>query len=164
MANTLNPKNPVLLRSATRPVMETVRRLVETSQTWKAGQLLYQKNDGLVYTAASNATTIQFLAYADQTAIGNSTTYKRMGVLHEDDILEMFELDGTIAESNVGLKYALSVVSNICTLDIGDTDNDAFVVVAPTWREETFVNDSTDIKARTLVKVLPAVLEAEAAA
>lgn len=163
MATTLNPKNPVLLKSATRPVMETVRRLVDGSATWKAGQLLYQKSDGLIYTAASNATTIQFLAYQDLSAIGDDTTYKRMGVLHEDDVLEMFELDGTVAESNVGLHYALDVTSNICTLDLGDTGNDAFVVVAPTWREETFVNASDDIKARTLVKVLPSVLEAEAA-
>ena len=160
----LNPKNPVLLRNATRPVAEIVKRLADGAATWKAGQLLYQKNDGLIYTCASDATTIQFLAVQDlDSAIGADTTYKRMMVINQDDILEMNELDGAVTEANVGTFFGLDVSSNLCTVDVAEVTSEAFVMMAPTWREEEFVNKSADTLARLLVKVKPAVLEAEAA-
>jgi len=142
--------------------MQIEKRLVDGAATYKAGQFLRGANDGLIYVCASNAVDLHYLAIADLgTAIGADTTYKRMARLHKDDILEMFELNGAIAESDVKERRALDVTSNVCTVDNDDTDNDAFIVVAPVWREEAYVNTSTDLKARVLVKILDAVVNAE---
>ena len=164
MATTLVPKNPVWRRSSTRSGMPMEKRLVLTTATWKAGQFLVGAATGLVTVAADAATSYHYLAIQDlDSAIGNNTSYRRMARLHEDDIFEMFELDGTIAESSVGEYRAVDVTSNLCTLDDTKTDADSLIVVAPVWREEAYVNSSTDIKARLLASVMESVLYAEPA-
>ena len=161
---TLTPKNPVFIYSDLRDRMPIEERLVDGSATYKAGQFLYGAADGLIYAAASDATTIHYLAVADlDSAIGADTTYKRMARISASDVFEMFELDGTIAEADTGERRALDVTSNLCTLDNDDTGNDAFIVVAPVWRAEKFVNTSADVKARVLASVLDSVANAEPA-
>jgi len=144
--------------------MPIEKRLVTSTTTWKAGQFLTSVAAGTVTVTTDAATSYHYLAIQDlDLAIGNATTYYRMARLHEDDIFEMFETDGTIAESSVGEYRAVDVTSNLCTLDDSKTDADSLIVVAPVWREEAYVNTSTDIKARVLASVLESVVNAEPA-
>jgi len=147
--------------------MPEEKRLVDGAATYKSGQFIYGKNDGLVYTAASNGVALHYLAVEDlDTAIGSDTTYKPFMRTHQDDVYLMNVYHGTassavIAEANVGLRYALYVANNLCEMDISDTDNDAFQVVAPYWRESEFDDVSTDVYARVLVRILESVVNAE---
>jgi len=145
--------------------MAKARRLIDGDATFNAGQFLYQKNDGLVYTCESDADTgtggIQFLAMETVgTALSVDTTRKEMAVITAGDVFEMNELDGTVAETTVGGLYGLDVTSNICTVDLGDDSNTAFRVVDPSWVQSPFIDDSADVKARLLVEIIEAVINA----
>jgi len=165
MANTLTVSNPRRLLNGSQAVMDVESRLVDGSATFVAGQWCFAKNDGLVYTCASDADAgtggIHYVANETvSAAIGADTTRKRFSRITQDDVFEMFELDGTVAESDTLGSYGIDVTSNVVTYDLGDTTNPAVVLQKPTWTVEEFKNDSTDIKAKAFAKVLPAVLEA----
>ena len=146
--------------------MATQRRLIDGSATFEAGQFLRGATDGLLYTEASNSTSFQYLAMESvSTAIGADTTRKRVAVLRDSDVFEINVYHGTVAsavvtEAQIGLMYALYVASNICSLDISDTDNDAFVVVEPSWVQSPYIDASTDTYARTYASVLESVIDA----
>jgi len=162
---TLTKTNPARVVNGSQDVMGVQRRLVETSETFRAGQWCFQKNDGLIYECASDADSatggIQYVALDDvPTAIGNSTTRKDFAVITEDDVFEMFELDGTVTEGNIGIQCGIDVTSNIVTYDLGDTSNTAVILVTPSWRVEEFKNTSADVNAKAHCKVLSSVIEA----
>ncbi len=158
---TKTAKNPIWLRSTVRSTLNIEQRLVDGAATWKAGQFLYGKNDGLIYVCASGATAIHYFALQDLDSVIAETVYTRMGRIRNDDVFEMNELDGAVAEASVGALAALDVTNNLCSVDITDADHDAFIIVSPTWREETYMNDSGDTLARCCATVLDAVCNAE---
>jgi len=147
--------------------MATRRVLIDGDATFQAGQFLSHDNDGLVYTEASDSVDIQYLAMENvATAIGNDTTRKRVAVLTANDILEINAYHATpasavFAETDVGIRYALYVASNICYCDVSDTDHDCFIVVAPSWVESPYIDAAADTYARGLVKILDTVINAE---
>jgi len=168
MATTRSIANPIRQRNPSRAAMPEEKRLVQTAVVCRSGQIMYAKSDGLIYPCAANSVAMHYLAVEDiLTAIGNSTTYKPVVRTHQDDVYLMNCYHGTaasavITEANVGLRYALHVADTyICVVDISDTDNDAFQVVAPYWRESAYDDDSTDIYGRVLVKILESVVNAE---
>lgn len=157
MAATLTAVNPAVYQG---PVMSTVSLLVtNTTGVWKAGQFLTVSNGALV-PCASDAVDIKYYALKDQANPGNTTTYAEVGVIDPDHVFVMNELDGAVTVANVGARYALDVTSNVCTLDVGDADHDAFLVVGVASSDEPINNKSDDVKGRAYVKVLSSVLEA----
>lgn len=158
--------NPRLLFNDSNRAPSIEERLVHTSATWKASQFLYDKNDGFVYTCASDSVALKYFALQDlDTATGNTTTYKRMMRTHNDDVYELNVYHATastavIAEASVGLQYPLYVASNVCYLDVTDVNTPAFEVVEPSWRMSAYMNKSTDTYARVCVKIIAAVVHA----
>jgi len=103
-----------------------------TGASWKRGELLYLTS-GQVKQVASNATTIYALALQDSTGVQG--TLVDILVLDETVVLRGNVYHGTPGsdtsdEDNLGIKYAVFVDANKVHVDIGDTDNDAFVIVS----------------------------------
>jgi len=145
--------------------METRNDLhVLNGESWKAGQPLYMDTNGLLKTCASDADSgtggIKFYAINDQTDPGNNTTTANVGIITDSTVFEGFELDGTRTEANVGIPYAIDVTSNVMTVDIGDTGNDAVMITELGPSYAPLVNKSDDVKMRVRFKFLPEVLEA----
>lgn len=162
MATTNTVKNPVVAKGSH---METRSDLhVLNGQTWNAGQFLYMDTNGYLVVCASDSDSgtggIKYYAVNTQTDPGNNTTTANVGIITADTIFEGFELDGTVAEANVGIPYAIDVSSNVVTVDIGDTGNDAVMITELGFNYAPLANKSDDIKARVRFKVLPEALEA----
>lgn len=161
---TLTAVNPRLVKG---PVMESTSLLIANGQSWSAGQFLYVDTSGLLNACASDADSgtggIKYYALTDQADPGNSTTYAEVGVIHADHVFEINELDGTLAAANLGQFYGIDVTSNVVTVDVGDTTNDALEIVELAADYNPVQNSTADIKARCRVKVIPAALNAAAA-
>jgi len=146
------------------PIMETTKVLIKSGQTWNPGQFLRVDTSGLLVAAASNASAanggIQYFSLTTQTDPGVSTTLAEVGIIHQDHVFEMNELNGTVTTSNIGNHYALDVSSNIGTLDVDDTSNDCFEVVNVGSEYNPLQNTAADVKGRARVKILPAVINA----
>jgi len=144
--------------------METTKLKILSGQSWKAGQFLFHDTSGLLKTCASDADSgtggVKYVALTDQADPGNSTTYAEVGVIHQDHVFEMNELNGTVSEANLGVFYAIDVTSNIVTIDVDDTGNDALVVTELGYDYNPLQNTSSDTLARVRVKVIPAAIEA----
>lgn len=164
---TLTVANPSLLRSETRPVMSFHDVLTDGDATWKAGEFLRQGADGLLYEGTTGAASgvgadeVHYFATDDlDVALSADTDRHTVGLIHQDDQFEINELDGTVSEATVGQWYDMDVTSNVCTLNLGSSSHAIFEVIAPTWREETYLNDSADVKALAVVKILERTLNA----
>jgi len=164
---TLTAVNPKWLRSATRPTMSVENWLVDGDATFEMGELCRIASDGLVYEGITGANSgvgddaVHLYALEPVgSAIGNDTTRKRFARIHADDEFEMHELDGTVSEATKGQVYDMDVTSNVCTVNVDSSSHAIFEVVNPTWREEPILNDSADVKARLVVKVLETALNA----
>lgn len=166
MATTLTATNPVVFKCET-PMETTDQYYILNGQSWKAGQFLYVDTSGLLKACASDADAgtggIKFLALTDQDDPGNSTTKAEVGIITADMVFEMNELNGTVSQANLGQFYALDVTSNVCTVDVDDTSNDALELVALGYETNPALYDSTDIKAKVYCKVLTVAIEAAAA-
>lgn len=150
------------------PIMQTAKVLIKTGQTWNPGQFLRVDTSGLLVAAASDADAgeggIQYFTLTTQTDPGNSTTLAEVGVIHQDHVFEINELNGSVTTSNIGNHYAIDVTSNIATLDVDDTSNDCFEVVDVGSEYNPLQNTSSDTNGRARVKILPAVINAARAA
>lgn len=169
MSTTRTMANPIWLESAARTVMAIERRLVKSTATWKPGEFLRAKADGLVYEGATNDgesdTPFQYMAVqALDSAIGADTTYLEMARINELDVFELNCYSGSaatavITEAEVGECYGMYVASNVCSLNIDDAGSSgskattAFTVVKPTFRDSPFQDVSTDQYARVCVNV-----------
>ena len=162
MATTLNAENPRVV--AGPPLEKNSSMYIKTGQSWNAGQFLYVDTAGLLNACASDADAgtggIKYIAMDTVTDPGNDTTTADVGVLTRDHILEGNELDGTVARTNLGNYYALNVTSNVCTVDVGDTGNDAFEIVDLGYIYDAAQYNSTDVKGKVRFKILTTVLEA----
>jgi len=161
MAATLTPKNPELVSG---PVMATIEKLILNGQSWNAGQFLNLDANGLLNSCASDDDAgtggIKYLALSDQTDPGNSTTLEEVGIIESDHIFEGNELDGTVADANIGDQYGIDVTSNVVTVDVGDTSNPAVVITDIGNRFSPAEYASDDIKARVRFRILTVCLEA----
>jgi len=162
--------NPRWSQNASGRIMSHSNDLVETGETFKSGEFCRKASDGLMYEAvtgvtsvAASATTHYALEDLDAT-IGNSTTRKQFGVVAASDEYEMNELDGTVAEVTEGNHYEIDVTSNVCTLDLGNTNFPTFQLVTPLWRIREFQDTSSDTLARVIAKPLTINIEAAPAA
>jgi len=159
---TLVAVNPEVVGKGT--AMPTGTYAILSGQSWKAGQFLFLDTNGLLKACASDAASgtggIKFLALADQTDPGNSTTDIEVGLITRDTIFEMNELDGSVTVSNRGQFYALDVTSNVCTVDVGDTGNDALEIVALGGDFSPAEYNNSDTKAKVHCKILTVALEA----
>jgi len=151
--------------------MQTERRIVDDAATYKAGQFMYQDNDGYINACASDAETIGYVALENlDTATGVTTTYKRFGRIRPGDIFEMNAYHGTVAsavltEADVGEFYALYVGSNVCSADISDTGTatkNCLELIAPSWRDDSTNNTSSDTYALGLFRITDTVINAGA--
>lgn len=163
---TLTATNPVVVQSDAP--MATTKLYILNGQSWKAGQFLNVDANGLINACATDddASTgggIKYYALTDQADPGNSTTLAEVGVITADMVFEMNELDGTVSLANKDQFYALSVASNVCTVDVGDTGNDALQIVELGYLKNPALYDSADVKAKVWCKVIPAVLNADPA-
>lgn len=134
--------------------------LHHTATHYHAGEFLRVNSSGLIVqctTSASSegaaANAITHYALRTQDAIGNSTTQKSVGVVHEDDIWEINENDTTVARANIGQHYGMNVTSNLCTIDLSNAYG-VFEVINPVWAEQPYQNSSADTLALVTVKVL----------
>lgn len=158
---TLTPVNPELFQSDLP--METAKKRILNGQSWKQGQWLFTDTSDLLKACASDADSgtggIKYVALTDQTDPGNSTTETEVGVITQDMIWAINELDGTVALTDVGLQCGIDVTSNVVTADIGDETNLA-VEVTGRMQDINPAKYGNDTKAKILVKVIPAALEA----
>jgi hypothetical protein len=156
----------VYFDSSRRP--GTANILVDGAATWYTGEFVRHANDGLLYEATSGAASgvgddkVDYIAGSDITAaIGNDTTTRLVfGPIHEDDVFEMNELDGTVARAAIGQWYDLSVASNLCTVNVDSSSHAIFEVVEPKWIPEPFLNSSSDTLAIVYVQVLARTIDA----
>lgn len=159
---TLTPKNPVVAKGSHMETTNTI--MVLNGQSWKAGQFLYMDTNGLLKTCASDADSatggIKYYAINDQDDPGNNTTTANVGIITADTVFEGFELDGTPAIANIDIPYGIDVTSNVVTVDIGDTGNDAVKITELGYQYDPLMNKSDDVKMRVRFKVLPEALEA----
>lgn len=96
------------------------------SQSFKKGQFIYLVA-GAATVLASDATTIYGMALED--ASGTTSNYIAVAVANADAMFEMNVTGAVTAIASVGTtKYALTVASNICSIDISDSSNDAFII------------------------------------
>ena len=154
---TLTPKNPRLVQSDNP--MEKRQVAAAVSQTWKQGQVGYYSS-GLATFCDDDATNVKFMFLEDQDTSTTASELVWVGIITSDMIFEGFELDGTVARSNIGVPYALDLTSNVITVDIGDTGNDAVTIVDLGWIYEPSRNTSADVKARLKFRYLTAALDA----
>ncbi len=158
---TLTPVNPELIQSDNP--METTTKKILNGQSWKTGQWLFTNTSDLLKTCASDADSgtggIKYIALADQDDPGDSTTEVEVGIITQDMVFLINELDGTVADTDVGGQYAIDVTSNVVTVDIDDTTN---IAVEMLEREANLspAKYGDDTKAKVRVKVIPAALEA----
>lgn len=158
---TLTAANPKVVAG---PVMGTVSMLVLSGESWSAGEFLNVDASGLLNECASNdaagAGGIKFYALQDMADPGNSTTYEEVGVIHADHVFEGNELDGAVTGAVIGNHYAIDVTSNVVTIDISDTSNDAVIItnIGPNWNPGEYV--LADTKAKLQFKILTVCLEA----
>ena len=164
---TLVVSNPEIYKSNT-PMEVDDDHFILNGQSWKAGQWLTADANSYLVACSSDADAsstpkgIKYQALEDVTDPGNNTTTANVGVITQDMVFQANELDGTVAATDVGMHAAIDVTSNVVTIDIGDTGNDAVEVVGRMCDNDPRYA-TTDVKAKILVKVLPACLEAEAA-
>jgi len=158
---TLTAVNPTVSKG---DHMETVKKLILNGQSWSAGQLLFADANGLLKACASNADAgtggIKYYALTAQTDPGDSTTYAEVAVITPSTIFEGHELDGVVADANVGESYAIDVTANVCTVDVGDTTNVAVVITEIASDYERIKNAAADVKGRCRFRVLPVALNA----
>lgn len=169
MATTRTTENPRWIQSATRPLMEVVDVLIDGAATYKAGQFLARKNDGLVYKITTDDDSVHYFALYDMnTATGDETIYTRVGVVHADDEFVMNVHHDTAGsalatEAQCGIKYAIDeTTTGLHLLDLEDSGTAAkncLHVVRPMWRNSTIQDDSTDIYGRVVVRVLQAAID-----
>jgi hypothetical protein len=144
--------------------METIKKFILNGQSWKQGQLLFTNTSDLLKACASDADAgtggIKYFALSDQTDPGNSTTLAEVGVLTEDIVFGVNELDGTVAATDVGSSFGVNVTANVLTLDIGDVTNVALTLVDLMSNLSPAKYNIADVKAKVLVKVRADVLTA----
>jgi len=165
MAATLTAVNPELYSG---PVMETVDQYVKDGQSWKAGQFLYSDTAGRLVACASDADAgtggIKFLALEDQTDPGAEDSDKAtVGVITTEHEFIGNELDGAVTSANLGVKYGIDVTSNVVTVDVGDTTNDAVYITRLGSDISPVQYKTDDIKAKVVFKLTTAVIEADPA-
>jgi len=158
----LTAVNPVVVGKDTS--MATVKMLILNGQSWNAGQFLYVDTSGLLNACASDADAatggIKYYALTDQTDPGNSTTEAEVGIITSDTIFEGNELDGTVTQANIGPFYAIDVTSNVVTVDVGDTSNDAVVITDIGSEFSPAQYNTDDTKAKIRFRILNVALEA----
>ena len=158
---TLVAANPKVVAG---PDMETVSMLVKNGESWSAGEFLNVDANGLLNECASDddagAGGIKYYALADMSDPGNSTTYEEVGVIHSDHVFEGNELNGAVTGANIGNHYAIDVTTNVVTVDVDDTGNDAVIItdIGPNWNPAEYVLADTLAKVR--FKILTVCLEA----
>jgi hypothetical protein len=122
-------------------------------QSFKQGEMIYLVN-GKVTVCADDAVVI--LGMANQDASGTTDTPIEVIVAFDDTIFEMtcYEDGGgtndTIAVTDMSVKYAYEVVSNVACVNTSDTGNDALVILNNR-------DAIADIYPRAYVAVLPEV-------
>lgn len=162
---TLTAANPRLCKNPNNTA--PVEVLVKNGETWNPGQFLRIDTSGLLVAAVTDQVAgnggFQYQAITKQTDPGNSTTRVAVLPLDEDMVFEGNELDGSVGSDNIGQQYAISVASNVVTVDEGDTSNPAVVIVAP-GSDGSPNNIDSDTKARLYFKVLGTVINAARAA
>lgn len=165
---TLTAVNPSWNRSMTGRFMVATYCLSDGSATWKSGEFLRIGADGLLYEGttsaasgvAADAITHYALSDLDTATTGVDTNYRKVGIVHEDDVFEINDKSTTVAGAKIGQWYGMDVTSNVCTIDTTNTTHKVFQVLQPTWREREIQDSSADTKARAMVQVLARTINA----
>lgn len=154
--------NPAFSYSTTGRLMAATSVLSDGSATWKAGEFLRTGADGLLYEASTSAASgvaadaINYYALTDldTATTGVDTNYRKVGIVHEDDVYEINDKTTTVAGAKIGQWYGLDVTTNVCTVDTTNTTHTVFQMVNPLWRIREMQDSSADTLARCLVSVL----------
>ena len=130
------------------------------SQSFKKGELVYLVS-GKVTVCSADATTILGMALAD--ASGTTDTEIPVAILDDNarfiaNVYHATDASAVTAVTNVGVKYAYYVSSNVGRVDIGDTSNDAIII------EELYNGDAVGDKyGRVICRIIPAAQQIGAA-
>jgi len=167
---TLTAVNPACTSSSDGALLAHDEYLVDGAATYNASQFCRLASDGLMYEAASSATSVAASAITHiametlGTAIGADTTRKSFGIVTPNQVFLMNELDGAVTEAARGQQFEMDVTSNLCTIDIDSNTIKVLQLVSPLWLDRPFQDDSADTLARVTVKVLTVAVEAAPAA
>lgn len=157
----LKSENPRLVSG---PPMETVKRLILSGQSWKAGQFLFDDTSGLLKVADDNADAgtggIKYVALSDQADPTNSTTYAEVGIITRDHEFEGNELNGQVTAGTIGGHYAIDLTTNVVTIDVDDGSNPAVEITDVGFIYNPALYDATDTLAKLKFRILTTVLEA----
>jgi len=159
----LNAENPKVYAG---PVMEMDdNHYIKNAQSWSAGQFLYVDTSGHLVACASNADAgtggIKYYALEDASdPEAEDTTLASVGIITRDHEFIGNELDGTLTSTAKGQFYGLDVTSNVCTLDAGDTDNDALEVTRIGTEIAPAKYAAADTLQKVCFKILTVALEA----
>lgn len=148
--------NPRIVSSGTNTAPMELTYQEASGQSFLAGELVYNTNDGLT-ACASDATRI--LGQAMEAASGTAATSIRVQVFTPETLIKIRVTNNGTDYLNSGAlldkgkNFGLYVASNVHYLDVNDTTNDAFVVV----REPT---DATGTATYwCIAKVIPSVCQ-----
>lgn len=157
----LTPANPEVVGG---PVMATIKKLILSGQSWKAGQFLFDDSSNLLSTCASNADAgtggIKYFALTETTDPGNSTTEAEIGIITDEHIFEGNELDGTVGVGNIGGHYGIDVTSNVVTVDIADSSDPSVVITGVGSAYNPAQYSTSDVKGKLRFSVLNVALDA----
>ena len=154
---TLVPVNPSIKKSGTQP--QKTYLVAASGQTWNAGELATEAS-GLVTLVASDAVDIKYYLLENQTVATGAGEEVPVIRISSDQVYRINELDGTMTTANIGNQYAITVASNLVSIDVGDTTNKALEVLDIASRYEPSRNVVADVKALCYVKFIPAVINA----
>lgn len=160
----LNAENPKVYTQGS-PMEVDDNHYIKNGQSWSAGQFLYVDTSGRLVACASDAAAgtggIKYQALEDATdPAAEDTTLASVGIITRDTEFIGNELDGTLTSANKGQFYGLDVTSNVCTLDAGDTGNDALEVTRLGSEIAPAQYAAADTLAKVCFKILTTSLEA----
>ncbi len=153
---TLNKANPRVVEGHTA----TTKLLIKNGEAWDSGELLFTTS-GALTAAATDAVNCKYFALTTQADPGNTTTYAEVGIITNDILFELNELDATSSSAAwIGNIYGIDVTSNVVCLDVGETSNAVFQVVDIASNYEPLKNSSTDTYPRVKVRMIQSVIDA----
>ena len=153
-------KNP---RYYSGPKPELVQMRAADSTTWKAGQPMTVAS-GLVTPAATNAVAVRYIAAADQDTSTSTTdvavyripgaSTKFVGYVSNDSS------DTTAQRAHIAVDYAIDVISNVATVNVGEETLVAVSVDDVLWAREPRISASSDSPGQVVFHYKQSIIDA----
>jgi hypothetical protein len=169
----LTAMNPAMVSDGIMATVDLLVKGVATNIPWAAGQFLFVDTSGLAKACVTSAATvatsggIKYYALTSQAlgAAGTDTVVAEVGIITDDMEWEGNELDGDLAQGDIGLQTGINVTAasttgSIVTVDESLTSYPHIEITNIGHLFDPAQYASTDTVAKVRFKVLPIALNA----